>query len=586
MNIRTNINYFTKILFYITIIYNNMEFEKVNSIDSRLVNEMAKVEMQRGPASVSKNVAAVTGGTVNLNALQWNIPITSSGLAVDTRWYIEYELNITVPVTIATSVVAGGSPILSVGTNICLDAYPLSSLMGQSSVLINEKQVCSYDISQYRQLLLRTIDSQKLNPDQTFPSLVEQGIAFYPSAYLTRANPMSSYADADFGASFVPNGSYPITFSAENTAGANIGDVVNITCNVKGFEPLLLSPCNWNSSKENDESCPFYVRNIQINCPLSSLNRFFRFNTGVSSGTTTFTVGTPVFATGIPNPFPTANLHYFTLAPPLLEGYRLPSQSIHHTYDIVTNSISAATAFTGGPAAETKELQLTNQNLSGMPTYIVLGAMKDKNAYTADQASFFFPITKLVISNSNTQNILASYNAVDLFNMSRKNGLKTDYVSFTGSANVVSYTNAGVLKPSALVQTCSAPIIINVKDLELPYNVTNSSSGNFVFNFTATVANSEFKVAGTYLNSVPILKAMFIYDEWIVSDSQTLLTDIKRSFLSPSAPLESAPIKADNEEVNEVVGGTLHKMKSYSKGASNNISKSQAVAKLSKRLAY
>lgn len=562
-----------------------MEFEKVNSIDSRLVNEMAKVEMQRGPASVSKNVSAVTGGTVNLNSLQWNIPITSSGLAVDTRWYVEYDLDITVPVTVLSADIANPNPILAVGTNICQDAYPLASLMGQSSVLINEKQVCSYDISQYRQLLLRTIDSQKLNPDQTCPSLVEQGIAFYPSAYLTRANPMSSYADADFGASFVPNGSYPIAFSPNNTNGATINTVVNIVCTVKGYEPLLMSPCNWNSSKENDESCPFYVRNIQINCPLSSANRFFRFNPTVSSGTSTLTIGTPTLTD-----IRVANLHYFTLSPPLLEGYRLPSQSIHHTYDIVTNSVSGK-AFTGGAvptvgvALETQDIMLTNQNLSGMPTYIVLGAMKDKNAYTADQASFFFPIQKLVISNSNTQNILASYNAVDLFNMSRKNGLKTDYVSFSGSANVVSYTNVGALKPSSVVQTCSAPIIINVKDLELPYNVTNSSSGNFVFNFTATVANSEFKT-GNYLTGTPILKAMFIYDEWIVTDSQTLLTDVKRSFLSPSAPLESAPIKADNEEVNEVVGGALHKMKSYSKGSASNLSKSQAVAKLSKRLAY
>lgn len=558
-----------------------MEFEKVNSIDSRLVNEMAKIVMQRGASSVSKNVAAVTGGTVNLNSLQWNIPITSSGLAVDTRWYVEYDLDITVPVTVGAADIVAPNPVLSVGTNICQDAYPLSSLMGQSSVLINEKQVCSYDISQYRQLLLRTIDSQKLNPDQTCPSLVEQGIAFYPSAYLTRANPMSSYADADFGASFVPNGSYSIAFSANNTGGQaqGGGNTQNIVCTVKGYEPLLMSPCNWNSSKENDDSCPFYVRNIQINCPLSSANRFFRFNTAVSSGTSTIAIGTPTLTA-----FRTANLHYFTLAPPLLEGYRLPSQSIHHTYDIVTNSVSG-TPFPGA-VGESQDIQLTNQNLSGMPTYIVLGAMKDKNAYTADQASFFFPIQKLVISNSNTQNIMASYNAVDLFNMSRKNGLKTDYVSFTGVANVVSYDNTGALKASAKVQTCSAPIIINVKDLELPYNVTNSSSGNFVFNFTATVANSEFKVAGTPLTSTPILKAMFIYDEWIVSDSQTLLTDIKRSFLSPSAPLESAPIKADNEEVNEVVGGALHKMKSYSKGASNNLSKSQAVAKLSKRLAY
>ena len=219
-----------------------MEFEKINSIDSRLVNETAKIVMQRGASSVSKNVSAVTGGTVNLNSLQWNIPITSSGLAVDTRWYIEYDLDITVPVTVGNADVAGGSPVLSVGTNICQDAYPLSSLMGQSSVLINEKQVYSYDISQYRQLLLRTIDSQKLNPDQTCPSLVEQGIAFYPSAYLTRANPMSSYADADFGASFVPNGSYSIAFSANNTGGVTDGTLVNIVSTVKGYEHLLMIP--------------------------------------------------------------------------------------------------------------------------------------------------------------------------------------------------------------------------------------------------------------------------------------------------------------------------------------------------------
>ena len=80
-------------------------------------------------------------------------------------------------------------------------------------------------------------------------------------------------------------------------------------------------------------------------------------------------------------------------------------------------------------------------------------------------------------------------------------------------------------------------------------------------------------------------KPSFIYDEYIVTDCMTLQTDIKKSFLSPSAPLENAPIHASNNEVNEVVGGALHKMKS-SHGGASNLSKSQAVAKLSKRLAY
>jgi hypothetical protein len=562
-----------------------MEFEKVNVLDARLVNEVPRVSMERGASSVSKNEISVTGGTVNPSALQWNIPITSSGLAVDTRWYVEYELTMTVPIKAVTATIAVGTPALVVGQNICLDAYPLSSLMTQSSVLINEKQVCSYDISQYRQLLLRTVDNSKLNPDAICPSLVETGISNYSQSFLTRSNPMSTFADSD--ANFVPNGAWPLTFSAGNTAGIAYtnANFTNITVSVKGYEPLLISPCNWNLSKENDESCPFYVRNIQINLPLGSASRFFRFNESYAIGTSTIQVD---YANIAVNTFTKAVLHYYTVAPPLLEGYSLPKQSIHHTYDLITNSISGV-AYAGNKGnAETQQITLSNQNLSGMPRFIVLGAMKDKTQYTASQSSFFFPITQLVISNGNTQNILASYKMQDLFAMSRRNGMKVDYLSYSGVANVISFASDGTPYAASPVQTCSAPVIIDTRDLELPYNVTNGSSGNFVMTFQATVLNSEINPVGggnAYLSSTPVLKALFIYDEYIVTDSVTLQTDIKKSFLSPSAPLENAPIKASNDEVNEVVGGALHKMKS-SHGGSSNISKSQAVAKLSKRLAY
>jgi len=288
------------------------------------------------------------------------------------------------------------------------------------------------------------------------------------------------------------------------------------------------------------------------------------------------------------NTFDLCNLHYFTLAPPLLEGYALPKQSIHHTYDLITNSITGK-AFAGNLGNnETQTITLTNQNLTGMPRYIVLGAMKDKTQYLPGQSSFFFPIQQLIISNGNTQNILASYNVQDLFSMSRRNGMKIDYLSYSGVANVISFGVDGTPKPSTAVQTCSAPVIIDTRDLDLPYNVTNGSSGNFVMTFQASVLNSEINLTGAgndYGASTPVLKALFIYDEYIVTDGMTLQTDIKKSFLSPSAPLENAPIKASNDEVNEVVGGALHKMKS-SHGGASNLSKSQAVAKLSKRLAH
>jgi hypothetical protein len=576
-----------------------MEFEKINVVDSRFVNETPHVELMRGPASVSKNVSAVTGGTVNPQGpLNWNIPITTQGLALDTRWFVEYAMQITATVTPnGTAGATANFPLLAVGQNISLAPYPLNSLITNASVLINEKQVCAYDISQYRELLLRLTDTNKLNPDQLCPSLVEQSFAYYPDALFTRSDPMSSYSDSDFGAGFIPNGAYPINFSATNTsvagntAAAGVTGAVDVTCTINGYEPLLISPCNWNSSQENDESCPFYVRNLQINCPLyldNSAPRCFRVRQFCAGNNLAITL------TNFRLNFTKALLHYETISPPLLDGYRLPPFSVHHTYDIITNSASGS-LFVANQATS-QDIPLLNQTFTGMPRFIILGVMKDKNRYTVDQASFFYPIQKLVISNGNTQNILASYTFEDLFSMSRKNGLKQDYISYSGSANVIGYTNAGLIKPTTTVQTCGGPVIIDTKDLQLPFNVTNGSSGNFNMTFVATVNNNEQVTTTTVADSVvtvttakgystPILKMMAIYDEWIVTNGSTLSTEVMKSLLSPSAPLEKAPIKASNEDPQEVVGGALRKMKNQ-RGSATNISKGEAMAKLSKRLAY
>jgi hypothetical protein len=86
------------------------------------------------------------------------------------------------------------------------------------------------------------------------------------------------------------------------------------------------------------------------------------------------------------------------------------------------------------------------------------------------------------------------------------------------------------------------------------------------------------------LAGTPFLKALFVYDEYLITDGATLQSDIKSSFLSPTAPLESAPIHASGD-ADGLSGGVLHKM-SQAKGGPSNLSKAQAIAKLSKRLTY
>ena len=54
-----------------------------------------------------------------------------------------------------TTIAAGVSPLVG-GDNISLGPYPLNSMYGPgSNVIVNEQQVCGYDISNYGDLILR-----------------------------------------------------------------------------------------------------------------------------------------------------------------------------------------------------------------------------------------------------------------------------------------------------------------------------------------------------------------------------------------------------------------------------------------------
>jgi hypothetical protein len=225
----------------------------------------------------------------------------------------------------------------------------------------------------------------------------------------------------------------------------------------------------------------------------------------------------------------------------------------------------------------------------------VLGCRPELNAYDPTNATWYYPIQTLTVTLGNNQNILAEYNIVDLYRASVRNGLKQDYISFSGVGSSVSFTAAGgagavsvaVSKP---VQTCSSPIILEIgEDITLPFDVVNGSQGNFNFTFNVVCLNTEKPNAsgvGTGLSS-PSLFFMALYDTYFSTDSKTLMSSISRSLISPDLALEvkenvqehEVPQSADSE-----VGGALNKMKSA--GYANNVSKSSAVSRLSKRLVH
>ena len=576
-----------------------MNFHPVNQIDERFINKEPVVPMIRGAQSVSKNTVSVVGQP-NTSNLNWNFPITS-GVCTDLDWYGTYVLNFAVVVknNSGGAAIAGGSKLLTYGTNMCVADYPVASLITNLNCKLNEQQLMNYNVSDYKNMLLRLGDHNKVVGEAICPAMIETGFANYNDSYLTRNNPMASYSDASFGSGEIPNGAWGAICAIDDTsntvpAAGNLADgssrTVNVTVTIN--EPIVSAPFLFQHLQKHSEASPYYLRNVIINMALSTVaSRFFRF--GGSDIVPTGEAGkniTSVTLTSVSS----ALINYFTLSAPLVKGFSLPEKSVIKAFDIVTSSV-VGKAF--APAtSSTQKLILSNQSLSGLPRYIVLGCRPELNTYDPTNATWYYPIQSLTVTLGNNQNILAEYNIVDLYRASVRNGLKQDFISFSGIGSSVAFASAAVgggvtVASSKPVQTCSSPIILELgEDITLPFDVVNGSQGNFNFTFNVVCLNTEEPDPDTGVGqgtSSPSLFFMALYDTYFSTDSKTLMSSISRSLISPDLALEvkenvqehEVPQSADSE-----VGGALNKMKSA--GYANNVSKSSAVSRLSKRLVH
>jgi hypothetical protein len=212
-------------------------------------------------------------------------------------------------------------------------------------------------------------------------------------------------------------------------------------------------------------------------------SRFFRF--GGSAIVPNGVAGKNITSVSLTS-VSSALITYFTLSAPLVKGFSLPEKSVIKAFDIVTSSVVGTPFAAGTP---TKKLTLSNQSLSGLPRYIVLGCRPELNTYDPTNATWYYPIQNLTVTLGNNQNILAEYNIVDLYRASVRNGLKQDYISFSGVGSSVAFASAAVgggvtVASSKPVQTCSSPIILEIgEDITLPFDVVNGSQDNFNFTF-------------------------------------------------------------------------------------------------------
>lgn len=519
----------------------------INIFDEKLVMKEPVIPIYRGASSAAKMIAqptaALPGGSVP-SQITFNLPLVPSNYfprypLLHNKW--QYNLTCT---NSTGAQINTGVQIVVPGVDVSLAEYPfLTNALGICEVTINGKSMGAVNMPKIAKKLL-TIGEVKNNVKYaTCPSAPEL-FASVDDANLTLGNSQATFNDASWD--YVPNGAYPsLTFSTLNASG-NIADagtqVITVTCET--WEPLVgLTPFVWDSQKDDAYSL-FAMNNLMVNLNIQpNANKCARALRALSKSVLNQTAGGVTFAVSGITAITQCELHYFLLRPPASLSYKVPRESILHTYQYYWNSYKSPVAFaTGNSEIIANPINFANYVSTGMPSLMMIWCNNDGNV-ALNLNDYNYPITHLDFQLGGTQNILAQYNQYDLYNLSKDAGLQSTLLNFLGQAYGVSYSAAGAPSfPTSFKSLVSGAVVLRPGiSFPLPPDIATNSSGSYTFNFNVNCQSSNLKnAAGAFvdLGINPVVNVLCIYDAYVSINTDDLKCDIQRCTLMPRDVLD------------------------------------------------
>jgi hypothetical protein len=271
-------------------------------------------------------------------------------------------------------------------------------------------------------------------------------------------------------------------------------------------EPLLISPFIYADLKSNNQG--FYgIQNMNIIINLSGnsnrlwrglslrgnalsfANPSYRANT-ISAVTSSVSDSTLLFTFLTPHPsdlMPARNIVPFYELP----RYITPSSAA------ITAYVPGAIAINGQSTAQTTTITLNTLQLNQIPDKLILYTRLASNLQYWGNADVALPIISVAVQFNNNAGILSTARQVNLWEMSRDNGLTSSYSDWIGFAvgsvdQQASYVNPALGQGMSLVPTVGSYLCLEFgKDIQLTEDFYAAGSlGNFNLQVNVTVANN------------------------------------------------------------------------------------------------
>ena len=482
------------------------DFEKILVKDPRLdVSDSIKYAVVKG----GQNVTASPFRAISESSSQvvWNIQVPSEQTIVDRRVLWQSTLEVTGPGT-------------TYGTTWALASFPLHQLISVMSATVNNNTV-SLNVSDVLSAIIRLICCEDLSYFNSSSPTFADTLAIYSGSATDINNPLAGL----WGRNDVKN-PHRGCFAPSAVAGSKY------TFNVA--EPLLISPFIFGNLKANGQG--FYgIQNM--NFVLNKNNNQKRVARGDASVSLVETKDSKLlFMFLTPHPsdlMPARNIVPF---------YELPRYV--STFTLAAN----AAVGSGYDAAPSALITLNTLQLNQVPDKLIIYCRKLPTDVSTEP-DVALPIESVSINFNNNSGILASAASVQLWQMSRDNGLQSAWPDYSGF---------GVAGAGAIVGTVGSYLVLEFgKDIQLTEDFYACGSlGNFNLQVNLRIRNNSgtaFDTTNSQCVLITMNSGVFVCERGTSSTYTGILT--KQDVLEASQQEHYT-----HNDVARLVGGGLFDM--------------------------
>jgi hypothetical protein len=488
----------------------SLSFQKLEAVEVRdprtiLENQRYFGVLKCGQTTTLK---AWTSTSVSNTSIQFSVPPPSPAIIVDRRMWLYFPVRLTF-----TGMASSGAPILQPGRD-APRAFPISGSIDTLQATINNQSVSINLADVIHAMSHYNLDVKLKNGDfSTTPNYSDQSQQ-YSDLFESTRNPLAFYADG-IDETVMQRGGF--SFTVVQNPIQNILPIAPVLLtaivDVSFMEPIYLPPF---VVGHNTKSGFFNVNSMDFNITLVGNPAYRMWSHDNNAGTNEILSGTMAFGGNIGGPqtqfeagqVPLILATYIT---PQEQQILSPTMAISYDYyDVQRYPTTLATL----PAGASTTVNSNNLQLASIPSRMFIYARRS-NQELNNSCSFtdtFMSISNLSIQFMNQNGLLASANPLQLYEMSRKNGLNMSWTQWGGEpvypAGVIP-SGSAIVEPSIYgigsiicVQFASD---IGLSSLDCPGKLVNLQ-----LQVTATVTNnSNTQMVTPSFYVVPILSGVF-----------------------------------------------------------------------------